>query len=80
MKAQIDSSQRILARRRFFLVNAEYLKLGVDELESDDGQLQQRFDFNKYLDGLYGYAMVLSRDHAQTEDLVQEACLVLFEE
>ena len=39
------------------------------------GQLQTRIDFNKYLDGLYGYAVVLSRDRAQAEDLVQETCL-----
>jgi RNA polymerase sigma-70 factor (ECF subfamily) len=26
----------------------------------------------EYLDGLYGYAMALTRNHAQAEDLVQE--------
>jgi RNA polymerase sigma-70 factor (ECF subfamily) len=26
----------------------------------------------EYLDGLYGYAMVLTRNHAEAEDLVQE--------
>jgi RNA polymerase sigma-70 factor, ECF subfamily len=26
----------------------------------------------EYLDGLYGYAMALTRNHAQSEDLVQE--------
>jgi RNA polymerase sigma-70 factor (ECF subfamily) len=26
----------------------------------------------EYLDGLYGYALVLTRNHAQAEDLVQE--------
>src|SRR5215475_11071293 len=32
-------------------------------------------DFIQHLDGLYGYAMVLSRNRAEAEDLVQEACL-----
>src|SRR5215472_8836525 len=36
---------------------------------------QQRLDFGEYLDGLYGYAMVLSRNTAEAEDLVQETCL-----
>ncbi|HTF65110.1 MAG TPA: sigma-70 family RNA polymerase sigma factor, partial [Edaphobacter sp.] len=27
----------------------------------------------EYLDGLYGYALVLTRNHAEAEDLVQEA-------
>jgi RNA polymerase sigma-70 factor (ECF subfamily) len=40
-----------------------------------NGQLQQRVDFNDYLNGLYGYAMVLSRNRAEAEDLVQETCL-----
>jgi RNA polymerase sigma-70 factor (ECF subfamily) len=39
------------------------------------GQPQQRLDFSDYLDGLYGYAMVLSRNGAEAEDLVQETCL-----
>jgi RNA polymerase sigma-70 factor, ECF subfamily len=40
-----------------------------------NGQPQQRLDFSEYLDGLYGYAMVLSRNSAEAEDLVQETCL-----
>jgi RNA polymerase sigma-70 factor, ECF subfamily len=32
-------------------------------------------DFGEYLDGLYGYAMVLSRNRTEAEDLVQETCL-----
>lgn len=32
-------------------------------------------DFQEYLDGLYGYALVLSRNQAEAEDLVQETCL-----
>jgi RNA polymerase sigma-70 factor (ECF subfamily) len=38
-------------------------------------QPQPRVDFGEYLDGLYGYAMVLSRNAAEAEDLVQETCL-----
>jgi RNA polymerase sigma-70 factor, ECF subfamily len=41
----------------------------------DHGQPQQRLDFGEYLDGLYGYAMVLSRNSTEAEDLVQETCL-----
>ncbi len=40
-----------------------------------NGQSQPRLDFSDYLDGLYGYAMVLSRNSADAEDLVQETCL-----
>jgi RNA polymerase sigma-70 factor, ECF subfamily len=32
-------------------------------------------DFSEYLNGLYGYAVVLSRNRTQAEDLVQETCL-----
>jgi RNA polymerase sigma-70 factor, ECF subfamily len=39
------------------------------------GQPQQRLDLGEYLDGLYGYAMVLSRNRTEAEDLVQETCL-----
>ena len=39
------------------------------------GQLQQRLDLTEYLDALYGYAIVLSRNSAEAEDLVQETCL-----
>jgi RNA polymerase sigma-70 factor, ECF subfamily len=42
---------------------------------SDHGQQRQRLDFSEYLDGLYGYAMVLSHNRAEAEDLVQETCL-----
>jgi len=38
-------------------------------------QPQQKLDFGEYLDGLYGYAMVLSRNRTEAEDLVQETCL-----
>ena len=43
--------------------------------EPDHGQQRQRLDFSEYLDGLYGYAMVLSHNRAEAEDLVQETCL-----
>jgi RNA polymerase sigma-70 factor, ECF subfamily len=45
------------------------------KLRPVNGQPQQRIDFTDYLDGLYGYAMVLSRNSAEAEDLVQETCL-----
>jgi RNA polymerase sigma-70 factor, ECF subfamily len=44
-------------------------------LGPNHGQRQNRLDLNQYLDGLYGYAMVLSRNSAEAEDLVQETCL-----
>jgi RNA polymerase sigma-70 factor, ECF subfamily len=40
-----------------------------------NGHPRQRLDFSEYLDGLYGYAMVLSRNSSEAEDLVQETCL-----
>jgi len=40
-----------------------------------DHQSQPGLDFSEYLNGLYGYAMVLSRNSAEAEDLVQETCL-----
>lgn len=44
-------------------------------LSPNHGHPHDRFDFGEYLDGLYGYAMVLSRNTAEAEDLVQETCL-----
>jgi RNA polymerase sigma-70 factor, ECF subfamily len=44
-------------------------------LRPANGQPQQRIDFSEYLDGLYGYAIVLTRNSAEAEDLVQETCL-----
>lgn len=44
-------------------------------LGSDYGRPQEKFDFSEYLDGLYGYAIVLSRNSTEAEDLVQETCL-----
>jgi len=41
----------------------------------DHGQPYQSPDLGQYLDGLYGYAMVLSRNTTESEDLVQETCL-----
>jgi RNA polymerase sigma-70 factor (ECF subfamily) len=46
------------------------MRLGLSK-----AQPQPRVDFAEYLDGLYGYAMVLSRNAAEAEDLVQETCL-----
>ena len=40
-----------------------------------NGQPRQRLNFDEYLDGLFGYAMVLSRHRTEAEDLVQETCL-----
>ena len=44
-------------------------------LRPANGQPQQRLDLAEYLDGLFGYAMVLSRNGTEAEDLVQETCL-----
>jgi RNA polymerase sigma-70 factor (ECF subfamily) len=41
----------------------------------DHGEPHQSLDLGQYLDGLYGYAMVLSRNSTESEDLVQETCL-----
>jgi RNA polymerase sigma-70 factor (ECF subfamily) len=41
----------------------------------EESRLRPGFDFAEYLDGLYGYAFVLSRNRAEAEDLVQETCL-----
>jgi RNA polymerase sigma-70 factor, ECF subfamily len=40
-----------------------------------NGHSQPGIDFTTYLDGLYGYAVVLSRNSAEAEDLVQETYL-----
>ena len=47
-------------------------------LGSAKGQLQQRVNFGEYLDGLYGCAMVLSRNGVEAEDLVQETVRVRY--
>ena len=39
------------------------------------GHRQQRVDFGEYLNGLYGYALALSRNRARAEDLVHETCV-----
>lgn len=41
----------------------------------ETGQSVTTLDLNGYLDGLYGYAVVLSRNSTEAEDLVQETCL-----
>lgn len=40
---------------------------------NDDSQVS--IDFSEYLDALYSYAVVLSRNRTEAEDLVQETCL-----
>jgi RNA polymerase sigma-70 factor, ECF subfamily len=39
------------------------------------GNKQPAVDLGEFLDGLYGYAVVLSRSVTEAEDLVQETCL-----
>jgi len=39
------------------------------------GQQRQGLEFSEYLDGLFGYALVLSHNYAEAEDSVQETCL-----
>jgi RNA polymerase sigma-70 factor, ECF subfamily len=39
---------------------------------NDDGECQTETIGVEYLDGLYSYALVLTRNHAEAEDLVQE--------
>lgn len=39
------------------------------------GQSRQGLDLGEYMDGLYGYAIVLSRNSTEAADLVQETCL-----
>jgi RNA polymerase sigma-70 factor, ECF subfamily len=45
------------------------------KLEPENNQTQPSRDFSGYLDGLYSYAVVLSRNRTEAEDLVQETCL-----
>jgi len=45
------------------------------QVGSENKHRQLTIDFSEYLDGLYGYAMVLSRNRTEAEDLVQETCL-----
>jgi RNA polymerase sigma-70 factor (ECF subfamily) len=40
-----------------------------------EGHPQFTIDLSEYLDGLYSYALVLSRNRTEAEDLVQETCL-----
>lgn len=44
-------------------------------LGPSNGHTPLTIDLQQYLDGLYGYALVLSRNQAEAEDLVQETCL-----
>ena len=40
-----------------------------------EGHPQPTVDLSEYVDGLYSYALVLSRNRTEAEDLVQETCL-----
>lgn len=40
-----------------------------------ENQTQPTIDFSDYLDGLYSYAVVLSRTRTEAADLVQQTCL-----
>src|SRR5580693_5749678 len=40
-----------------------------------NGHPPPTIDLREYLDGLFSYALVLSRNQAEAEDLVQETCL-----
>jgi RNA polymerase sigma-70 factor, ECF subfamily len=44
-------------------------------LRSANAQAKTVPNLDQYLDGLYGYAIVLSRSRVEAEDLVQETCL-----
>jgi RNA polymerase sigma-70 factor, ECF subfamily len=46
------------------------MKFGVE-----NSRTELAVNLTEYLDGLYGYAVVLSRDQAEAQDLVQETCL-----
>ena len=55
----------------------ERLQLETDSVleKSYPDHIMPSIDFRDYLDGLYGYAFVLSRNPTEAEDLVQETCL-----
>jgi RNA polymerase sigma-70 factor, ECF subfamily len=40
-----------------------------------EGRVQPAIDLSEYVDGLYSYGLVLSKNRAEAEDLVQETCL-----
>lgn len=66
-----------VARRGHNLVLVARNRQRFEELtdETVNSQPEQRLDFGEYVNGLYAYAMVLSRNSAEAEDLVQETCL-----
>jgi RNA polymerase sigma-70 factor, ECF subfamily len=45
------------------------------KLGPTNNHTQLTIDFSEYLNGLYSYAVVLSRNRTEAEDLVQETCL-----
>jgi RNA polymerase sigma-70 factor (ECF subfamily) len=50
------------------------LRLGVDKAPTYNGRPRFGNEVSEHLDGLYGYALVISRDRTKAEDLVQETC------
>jgi RNA polymerase sigma-70 factor (ECF subfamily) len=56
--------------RKLLVAGGEDMRLGPRE-----GRPQLTIDLSEYVDGLYSYALVLSRNRTEAEDLVQETCL-----
>ena len=44
------------------------------QLRPEKNHTKLTIDFSEYLDGLFSYAVVLSRNRSEAEDLVQETC------
>jgi RNA polymerase sigma-70 factor (ECF subfamily) len=73
---------RLVRRRREFVADFErsalvHLDLSIRGCESglEVGREMQGTIFSGYIDGLFGYAMVLTRNPAEAADLVQETYL-----
>jgi RNA polymerase sigma-70 factor, ECF subfamily len=64
-----------------FLISSLSGHASCSPLEEDmrlvlrEGRPQPTIDLSAYVDGLYSYALVLSRNRTEAEDLVQETCL-----
>jgi RNA polymerase sigma-70 factor, ECF subfamily len=66
--------------RSNYFCNSECFLLAIfgwPAVRSEVGTVLPRFriDINEYLNSLYSYALVLSRNRSEAEDLVQETCL-----